>query len=175
MRRMLAGIRMVTIGLPFLVMGWFWMDMAWGMELGQTIETDREATQLTQFETPVQMIQVTSGDETEMALLNADQQVFSIQIRSTAESAPDPEAYLGEYAQFEAETVSVIPLRGRVVRYSHPDGRVAEWRVSGMSGRFSAQAFSYDLAPPEILEGDYTGDASVFPSRPEADRELDPQ
>lgn len=147
------GHRLIGIGMVLGLSGML-MPGAWAWHLGQQVDIDSEGVQLLQSRGPVSQIQETSGSESRVILLNADRQVFSIQIQSQAESAPNPEDYLGDYHDLEAETVSVIPLRGRVVRYSHPDGRVAEWRVSGMSGRFSAQAISYDLAPEGMLGSD---------------------
>jgi hypothetical protein len=82
-------------------------------------------------------------------LANPADRVFRIQIKSTAETPPDPILFLGEYANFPAETVTVIPLRGKVVHYQQGD-RTAEWSVVGMSGSFSAQATSLDLTPSEL-------------------------
>ncbi len=151
MMRTLNGWLMLGIGLSIGVSSWMGMDGAWAWQLGQQVEPDRGAVQLLQGDVPVRMIQETSESESRRILINQDQQVFAIQIQSQDQSAPDPQAYLGEYGKLEAETISVVPLRGRVVRYSHPDGRVAEWRVTGMSGRFSAQAISYDLAPDGMV------------------------
>ena len=161
MRGILKGLSLLGIGRSMGLSSSLIMEGAWAWQLGQRVESDREAVQLTQFQAPVQMIQETTGSETRMILLNQDRQVFAIQIQTQGESAPDPDEYLGEYGQLQAETISVVPLRGRVVRYTHPDGRVAEWRVTGMSGRFSAQAISYDLAPEDMLP---TGTDGISPT-----------
>lgn len=163
MNRSLKTWVVAGIGLSIGVSSGVAMDGAWAWQLGQQVEQQQERVQLLQGDVPVQMIQETSGSESRRILLNQDQRVFAIQIQSQGQSAPDPQAYLGEYAELEAETISVVPLRGRVVRYSHPDGRVAEWRVTGMSGRFSAQAISYDLAPEDLPLGE---DSGVSPGDP---------
>ncbi len=163
MKRTLRGLGLIGISVSIGLTSSLIMEGAWAWQLGQRVESDREAVQLTQYQAPVQMIQETSGSETRMILLNQERQVFAIQIQTQGESAPDPDEYLGEYGQLEAETISVVPLRGRVVRYTHPDGRVAEWRVTGMSGRFSAQAISYDLAPEGVLPAETDGISPTDP------------
>jgi len=91
------------------------------------------------------------GQEQIRAYGNAAGRVFWIQIESSADLPPDYREYLGEYQAFPAEVIQVVPLRARRLRFRQGN-RSAEWQVVGMSGHFEAEAFSYDLAPPELFQ-----------------------
>lgn len=93
-------------------------------------------------------LEARSGSEAVTAVANKRNRVYRIDIHSTAQEAPDPQEYLGDYASFAQEQVAVFPLKGRIVRY-HQGDRAASWSVFGMSGNFSAEALSEDLAVDE--------------------------
>ncbi len=137
--------------MPILAVQFGFGSPAWAIKLGDYVEPEAVSLQVRQADQTYNAIQETVGPDSITAMMNEDNQVFAIQIRSTAQAAPDPLDYLGEYADFTEEVISVIPLRGRVVRYSKGD-QVAEWSTYGMSGSFSAQAISYDLAPDQVQQ-----------------------
>ncbi len=159
---LISRLPLKTIALSLLTTG-IWMTgslPATALALGDTIESDRIALLEVEPSTSgYRTIQDTNGSETITATLNDENRVFALQIRSESDAAPDPADYMGEYTEFTPETVSVIPLRGRVVRYEQ-EGRSAEWRVFGMSGRFSVQAVSYDLAPEDAMDPYQAGQGS---------------
>lgn len=136
--------------LGFLIAGLLMAQPAWSLSLGEKISENASLTQVKQGPHTYAAVQEATSTHTITALLNEDNQVFAILIRSEAEMPPEPSQYLGDYATFPHNQPDGSPLRGQQIRYSQGDLE-AEWSVYGMSGQFSAHAFSLDLAPAEML------------------------
>jgi hypothetical protein len=123
---------------------------AWALSLGEQITGQAPLIQVKQGPHTYRAVQEETSTQTVTALLNENNQVFAILIRSEAETPPEPEQYLGDYADFPHNQPQGSPLRGQQISFSQGE-RKAEWSVYGMSGQFSAHAFSLDLAPADML------------------------
>ncbi|NJK64437.1 MAG: hypothetical protein HC921_18680 [Synechococcaceae cyanobacterium SM2_3_1] len=136
--------------LGLLLAGLLIAQPAWSLTLGEQISENATLTEVKQGPHSYAAVQEETSTQTITALLNENNQVFAILIRSQATTPPDPAQYLGDYADFPHKEPEGSPLRGQQIRYSRGE-REAEWSVYGMSGQFSAHAFSLDLAPAEML------------------------
>ncbi len=144
----MATFHWTTLGI--LIAGLLIAQPAWSLSLGEKIAEDAPLTQVKQGPHTYLAVQQETSTHTITALLNENHQVFALLIRSEAELPPDPSQYLGDYAAFPHTEPDSSPLRGQQISYSQGE-RTAEWSVYGMSGQFSAHAFSLDLAPAEML------------------------
>ncbi len=145
-----CGLRLVL--LISLLWGGIGFSPAGAVELGHRL--DRATTLTTRVGgrgVSLQAIEEHSATEDVQAVVNGENEVFEIEISSTAQQPPEPSQYLGDYARFPEVETQIVPLRGKIVTYQMGDRR-AQWRVFGQSGQFSAQAIGFDLAPVELTE-----------------------
>ncbi|MFS8884937.1 hypothetical protein [Synechococcus sp. H70.2] len=132
-----------------LLLGWLGLGgPAWSISLGDPLPEWAKSMQVGRQR--LRGVEHYQGQEQIRAYGNQAGRVFWIQIESSADLPPDPRQYLGEYQAFPAEVIQVVPLRAQRLRFRQGN-RSAEWQVVGMSGHFEAEAFSYDLAPPELF------------------------
>ena len=132
-----------------LLLGWLGLGgPAWSISLGDPLPEWAKSMQVGRQR--LRGLEHYQGQEQIRAYGNRAGRVFWIQIESSADLPPDPRQYLGEYQAFPAEVIQVVPLRAQRLRFCQGN-RSAEWQVVGMSGHFEAEAFSYDLAPPELF------------------------
>ncbi len=132
-----------------LLLGWLGLGgPAWSISLGDPLPEWAKSMQVGRQR--LRGVEQYQGQEQIRAYGNQAGRVFWIQIESSADLPPDPRQYLGEYQAFPAEVIQVVPLRAQQLRFRQGN-RSAEWQVVGMSGHFEAEAFSYDLAPPELF------------------------
>lgn len=145
-------LQRIMVLLSVVVIGWVssgWMSAAEAVRLGDDIRLAPGSAHYVQEGSQSRIaLEARSGSEAVTAVANKRNRVYRIEIHSTAQEAPDPQEYLGDYASFAQEQVAVFPLKGRIVRY-HQGDRAANWSVFGMSGNFSAEALSEDLAVVE--------------------------
>lgn len=117
---------------------------AWAIQLGDHLPTVHQQKQPDQA---VRLLEQETSTERVTALANEKGEVFEVRLTSRAKTPPLATEYLGPYSTCSHETVTRIPLRGKIVRYTCAKNQQAVWSVYGLTGSFSAQALSLDKAP----------------------------
>lgn len=86
-----------------------------------------------------------------LEIMNTDNEVFLIQIKSPDRLPPKCSDYMGQYNQLPQTQIQKIPLRAKRTIYQSGN-KIVECRLFGQSGEFSGEIISYDKVPVQLQE-----------------------